>query len=651
MKLTTFKEAEALISGKKFRDALIHINKNRSLISNKDFFYLSSVCYRYLNETKNALFSLDQLIQIAPEYGRAYQEFGHIYFKTDDKKMSLKSYVRAVRHNPSLHASWLGILAHEGHGLNESLIEHAQKNVIYLKNLEPELKSVLSFIHEGKLAKADTLCRNFLIEHPHHVEAMRLLAKIGTDLHIYDDAEFLLESSMLFDPENTQVKFDYVAILIKRQKYGQALKHAKDLYAENPTNPNAKKILATSLFRTDKYKESLELYDSVLEVEPNNTDILLSKGHLYKTSGNIPKSIEAYQKAYKKDKFFGDAYWSLANLKTYKFTDEEINSLTDMVGDDNLSDSEKVFMHFSLGKAHEDNKDYDLSFSHYKTGNDYKKKQSLFNVEDYVEECSNQISVCTSDLFNSKNDWGCKSNEPIFILGLPRAGSTLIEQILASHSKVEGTHELPNIISTAHKLNQRRAQDINSKYPDILLGMSAPELKAIGEKYIEDAKVFRTNKNFFIDKMPNNFRHIGLIKLVLPNAKIIDIRRSSMSACFSCYKQLFAEGQEFTYNFKDLATYYNEYVDLMDHWGRELPNTILSIKYEDVVHDIDATVKQILDYCNLPFEQECIEFYNNKRSVKTPSAEQVRQPIFTSGLDYWKNYEHHLTDLKQELKY
>jgi hypothetical protein len=275
----------------------------------------------------------------------------------------------------------------------------------------------------------------------------------------------------------------------------------------------------------------------------------------------------------------------------------------------------------------------------------------LFNVEDYVEECSNQISVCTSDLFNTKNNWGCKSNEPIFILGLPRAGSTLIEQILASHSKVEGTHELPNIISTAHKLNQRRAQDINSKYPDILLGMSAPELKAIGEKYIEDAKVFRTNKKFFIDKMPNNFRHIGLIKLVLPNAKIIDIRRSSMSACFSCYKQLFAEGQEFTYNFKDLATYYNEYVDLMDHWSRELPNSILSIKYEDVVHDIDTSVKQILDYCNLSFEQECLEFYKNKRSVKTPSAEQVRQPIFKSGLDYWKNYEHHLIDLKQELKY
>ena len=234
---------------------------------------------------------------------------------------------------------------------------------------------------------------------------------------------------------------------------------------------------------------------------------------------------------------------------------------------------------------------------------------------------------------------------------MPRAGSTLIEQIIASHSKVEGTHELPNIISTAHKLNQRRVQDINSKYPDILLAMSEPELEVIGKKYIDDARVFRTDKEFFIDKMPNNFRHIGLIKLILPNAKIIDIRRSSMSACFSCYKQLFAEGQEFTYDFKDLAIYYNEYVELMDHWNNVLPGKILSIKYEDVVMDLENSVKEILDYCKLPFEQNCIEFYKNKRSVKTPSAEQVRQPIYQSGLNYWKNYESYLTELKSNLKY
>ena len=651
MKITTFKHAENLIKTKKFTKALNYINNNRLNISNKDYFYLSAVCYRYLDDSKKALTSLDQLIQIAPEYGRAYQEFGHVYFKDENKTMSLKSYLRAVRHNPSLQASWLGILAHRDQNIKQSLIEYAQENVIYLKNLEPELKSVLSFIHEKKLAKADALCRNFLIQHPHHTEAMRLLAKIGTDLYIYDDAEFLLESSLLFDPENTQVKFDYISILIKRQKYGEALKNARDFYNDNPSNINAKKILATSLFRTDKYDESLELYDQVLKTEPNNTDILLSKGHLYKTSGDIPKAIDSYQEAYAKDKYFGDAYWSLANLKTYKFTNAEIKNLNDMVKDDNLPDSEKTYMHFALGKAYEDNQEFNLSFDHYKKGNDFMKSKSMFNAEDYIAECENQKIVCSSDLFQIKGDWGYESSEPIFVLGLPRAGSTLIEQILASHSMVEGTNELPNIISIAHKLNQRRVQNKDSKYPDILLSMSSPDLKNLGAKYIDDAKVFRTGKEYFIDKMPNNFRHIGLIKLILPNAKIIDIRRNSMSCCFSCYKQLFAEGQEFTYDFNDLATYYNGYVELMDHWNSVLPGSILSIKYEDVVADIETSVKDILNYCNLPFEQGCVEFYKTKRSVKTPSAEKVRQPIYTSSLDYWKNYENYLDPLKNNLNF
>ena len=646
---TTFKEAETLIRSRKFKEALNYINKKRNKISNKDFFYLSAVCNRYLEDTKTALTCLDQLIQIAPEYGRAYQEFGHIYLKEKNKDMSLKAYMRAVRHNPSLHASWLGILAHEN--ITDSLREYAEKNIFYLKNLEPELKSVLSFIHESKLAKADNLCRHFLIENPHHIEAMRLLAKIGSELYIYDDAEFLLESSMLFDPTNVQVRFDYITILIKRQKYGEALKHAKNLYKDHPSNSNAKKALATCLFRTDGYKESLELYDSILEEEKNNTDIYLSKGHLYKTSGDIDKAISSYKKCYEIDRYFGDSYWSLANLKTYKFTDKEIKNLTKMILDENVSKNEKIFMHFALGKAFEDLKDYQSSFNHYHLANKLKKDSSLFKYQDYIDDCNNQKTVCTKDLFSTKNEWGFTSDEPIFILGLPRAGSTLIEQIIASHSKVEGTHELPNIISTAHKLNQRRVQDINSKYPDILLAMSEPELEVIGKKYIDDARVFRTDKEFFIDKMPNNFRHIGLIKLILPNAKIIDIRRSSMSACFSCYKQLFAEGQEFTYDFKDLAIYYNEYVELMDHWNNVLPGKILSIKYEDVVMDLENSVKEILDYCKLPFEQNCIEFYKNKRSVKTPSAEQVRQPIYQSGLNYWKNYESYLTELKSNLKY
>jgi|TARA_B110000977_G_scaffold96983_1_gene127816 tetratricopeptide (TPR) repeat protein len=645
---TILKKTESLMVDKDFRGALKYIESKSLEISKKDYYYLKSVLYRYLNKKNEALLCLDKLIQIEPTYGRAFQEFGHNFINTDPGK-SLKSYLRAVRHNPSLQASWLGILSVEKD--NQVLIDYVQENVMYLKSLPPELKSVLSFIHEGKYIKADSLCRSYLQKEPHDVEAMRLLAKIGTDLYIYDDAEFLLESSLIFEPSNIKLKFDYITILIKRQKYAEALHHAKDLYSNNKDNINAKKLLATTLFRTDDYKKSLDLYDSILEKEPNNTDVLLSKGHLYKTSGDIPKSISSYQQAYKSDKYFGDAYWSLANLKTYKFSDDEIGVLSNMVVDPNISSDEKVFMHFSLGKAFEDRQIYKDSFKHYQLGNNLKKDKLLFKAEDFIKECKNQIEVCTSDLFNIKRGWGIDSAEPIFILGLPRVGSTLVEQILASHSQVEGTHELPNIISTAHKLNQRRAQDLDSKYPDILLSLSEPELKAIGNKYIEDAKIFRTDKPFFIDKMPNNFRHIGLIKLILPNAKIIDIRRSSMSACFSSYKQLFAEGQDFTYDLKDLATYYNNYVELMDHWNSILPGEILSLNYEDLINDFEPSVDRILDYCNLPFEQSCLEFYKSKRSVKTPSAEQVRQPIYRSGMDHWKNYEPFLDDLKNNLTY
>ena len=640
---------ENFIKNKDFKNALSLCKKNSKQLIEKDFYYLTSVCFRYLNEPKKALINLDKLIQIDPNYGRAYQEIGHTNILLKNKNIALKAYLRAVRHNPSLQSSWLGILALETK--NEELIKFVEQNVIYLKDLPPELKTVISFTHEGKLSRADRICREYLRDHPHDIEAMRLLANIGRDLNIYEDAEFLLESALLFDPENAKIKYDYINILTKRQKYGEALKHAQDFYNEDKKNINAMKLLSTALFRTDRYQEAIDIYNDILKIEPNNTDVMLSMGHLYKTSGEIDKSINCYQTAYKTDKYFGDSYWSLANLKTYTFSESEVISLDKMVNDPYVSVDEKTFMHFALGKAYEDLNEYEKSFNHYKEGNLIKKSKALFNVNDFNKECTNQIDVCTDDLFEMKSKWGSESSAPIFILGLPRVGSTLIEQILSSHSLVEPTHELPNIISTALRLNERKSQDKKSRYPDILLSLSSPQLKLIGDKYIKDSEVFRSNKPYFIDKMPNNFRHIGLIKLILPNAKIIDIRRSSMSACFSCFKQLFAEGQEFTYDLKDLAGYYNNYVELMNHWNKVLPNQILSINYEDVINNFEDSVRDILEYCEIPFERECLEFYKSKRSVKTPSAEQVRQPIYTSGMDYWKNYEPYLDDLKNNLKY
>jgi len=642
-------DIQNLVAGGEFKKALDALDGKDIQVSKRDFYYFKAVCYRYLKDHKNAHLSLNELIKYFPNYARAYQELGYIYSIKKDEKKALRAFLRAVRLNNSLHASWLSIVKFaEG---NEKLLELCDTNIYYLKNLPPELKTVLSYTNEGKLAKADHICRDYLQQKPHDVEAMRLLANIALELYIFEDAEFLLESCLVFDPNNIKAKHDYITALLRRQKYGLALETARKLYESDPEELIAMKLYASTLFRADMYDEAIKLFQSVLEIEPLNTDVMLSMGHLYKTTGQIDKSIESYTNAFSRDKYFGDSYWSLANLKTYKFTDKQIHSLQEIVKDEFVSDDEKVFMYFSLGKAYEDMGKYKESFKFYKSGNEYKKANSSYSKEDFSVECKNQISVCTKDLFEVKKDWGHSAKDPIFVLGLPRAGSTLTEQILASHSMVEGTHELPNILAIAHKLNLRKAQEEDSRYPDILLSLSEPQLKVIGENYIKDSQVFRTDKPYFIDKMPNNFRHIGLINLILPNAKIIDIRRDSMAGCFSCYKQLFAEGQEFTYGLDDLASYYNDYVELMDHWKEVLPNKILSVQYEDLVGDLGNSVRRILDYCELPFEQDCVDFYKSKRAVKTPSAEQVRQPIFKEGLDYWKNYKPYLSDLAKNLKY
>lgn len=638
-----------LISSKKFDTSLKFIESNKKKLNELDYWFYLSVNLRYLERYKEAILALSNLLKINSTYGRAYQEYGHNYVKLNNKDLALKAYTSAVKYNPSLQASWLGILSLDN--ASEDLIKVADKNIIYLKNLPPELKSVLSFIHEGKLKKADDLCRYFLQNAPHHIEGMKLLATICTELHVYDDAEFLLESCLEFEPGNIDTLIQYINILIKRQKYGPALENAELLNKKFPNDLNAQITYAATLQQTDNQHEALNLYKEILNKYPSNYQILLSCGHLYKNFGQIDKSIISYKKSYKINNFCGDAYWSLANLKTYTFDDNEIKSLEDMVLDEYVNDIEKIYMHFALGKAYEDMSEYKISFNHYKQGNDLKLPYTKYRTKDFINECLNQKEICSEDLFDVKKDWGHSSSEPIFILGLPRVGSTLVEQILASHSMVDATHELPNILATSHKLNLRRAQNKESRYPDILLSLSSPQLKMIGENYIKDSEVFRRDGVYFIDKMPNNFRHIGLIKLILPNAKIIDIRRNSMSACFSCFKQLFAEGQEFTYSFERLGNYYNNYIELMDHWNKVLPNQILSIKYEDLINNFEDTVKVILDYCNLPYEQACVEFYKSKRSVKTPSAQQVRQPIYTSGLDYWKNYDSYLDELKKHLRY
>ncbi|MGI9322711.1 MAG: sulfotransferase, partial [Pseudomonadales bacterium] len=372
-----------------------------------------------------------------------------------------------------------------------------------------------------------------------------------------------------------------------------------------------------------------------------------------KTMGNFDGAVQDYRAALSSQTAnqpaHGEAYYSLANLKTYRFQDDEITAMRQQADNANLSYLDRVYLAFALGKACEDRGEFEESFRHYATGNQLKKAQSRYSAEQMTQALQAQMQVCSADFFAARQGYGHQAPDPIFILGLPRAGSTLLEQILASHSQVDGTLELPNILALANKLGRGEKITGESKYPNVLTEVSAADCERFGAEYLHDTRIHRQGAPFFIDKMPNNFRHIGLIKLILPNAKIIDARRHPMACCFSGFRQLFAEGQEFSYSLGDLGAYYRDYVELMTHWDKVLPGQVLTVNHEDVVDDLEGQVRRILDYCGVPFEQACLEFYKTERNVRTPSSEQVRQPIFSSGVDDWRNYEAWLGPLRDAL--
>jgi hypothetical protein len=347
---------------------------------------------------------------------------------------------------------------------------------------------------------------------------------------------------------------------------------------------------------------------------------------------------------------FGDAWWSLANLKTYRFTPESIAVMCQRLDDPATAENDRIHIAFALGKALEDKGNYAGSWAAYTRGSTMHRAGNGYIPEVFETNTSEQRRVCTKDFFAERTGWGLDDPAPIFVLGLPRSGSTLIEQILASHSMVEGTQELPDIQRIVHELQGREINFDEPRYPGVLPELDADAIRRFGEQYIADTMPNRTlGRPHFIDKMPNNFRHIGLIHLILPKARIIDARRNAMACCFSNYKQLFAQGQEFTYGIEDIARYYRTYVELMDHWDAALPGRVLRVQHEDVIDDLEGSVRRILDYCGLPFEAACVEFHKTKRSVRTPSSEQVRQPIFRDGLDQWKNFSPWLDPLRAVL--
>ena len=548
--------------------------------------------------------------------------------------------------NDALLGSWRALIELTSTTSNPAIYDEALTQTRNLEGLPKALLQVRDWINEGRLAQAEQLCRQFLIRHPKQVEGMRLLAYIGVQTEVLDDAEVLLENAVRFEPDNDLARYDYMGVLYKRQKYAASFEQAERLIQKAPENIRHQTAYANQCVAIGRFDEAIEIYDRVIPQVTDPAMVHLLKAHALKTIDQSEQAITAYRAAYENKPGFGDAFWSLANLKTYRFTDLEVEAMLTSVAEPNLSPVDHVHLNFALGKHFEDGKDFEQAFAFYQQGNNLKQRQIGYDGELLSQRLNLQTTVCDDVLFKQRKNSGCQAPDPIFIVGLPRSGSTLLEQILASHPQVDGTQELPNIAAFAFELDGRRRLQDAPQYPACLTSIPDSELAAMGQKYLDDTQIHRGQAPFFIDKMPNNFRHIGLIQLILPNAKIIDARRHPMACCFSGFKQLFASGQEFSYSLEDIGRYYQDYISLMNHWHRVLPGKILTVHHEAVVFDLEAQVRQLLAFCGLAFDPACLNFHQTERSVRTPSSEQVRQPIYQSGLEAWMGFEPWLAPLK-----
>jgi tetratricopeptide (TPR) repeat protein len=589
------------------------------------------------------------LERLHPRFSRLYQERGQCHVLMKQAPQAIEAFARAVNINAALPASWNmleGLYRLTGQAANAA---EAAAHVATLKALPPEVVNATALFSDCELAAAELQVRSYLQTHGHHIEAMRLLARIGIARGVFDDAQLLLEGVLDLAPDYQAARFDYAQVLIERHMHQQAHEQAARLVAADPGNRNFRTLHAMTCVGLGQHERAIALYRELLEGAAQPAELHLSIGHSHKTLGNNAAAIAGYRAAAAARADFGDAYWSLANLKTYRFEEHELQQMRAAESAPTTSTTDRFHLCFALGKALEDRGQYQDSFAYYARGNALKRAASHYQPELIEQNTRLQIEVCTPALFARHQHSGASEGDPIFVVGLPRSGSTLIEQILASHSAVEGTHELADIPRMVADLRGRDADEGDPRYPAVLADMSDEDFRRLGEKYLHDTRIYRGDRPRFIDKMPNNFRHIGLLQLMLPNARIIDARREPMACCFGNLKQLFATGQEFTYSVDDIARYYRTYLALMRHWDAVLPGRVLRVHYEDVVDDLEGNVQRLLDFCGLAFEPACVEFHRTERSVRTASAEQVRQPIYREGLDQWRHYEPWLAPLREAL--
>jgi tetratricopeptide (TPR) repeat protein len=611
---------------------------------------LLGVARRCEGDFPGAIAVLAPLCQANPTWAAAHYERAIALSRAGQGELAVDALRRAVHIKPDMPDAWRALGDHLIAMGDAAGADHAYANGIRYSTNDPRLLEPAAALCENRIASAETLLKQHLKQHPTDVAAIRMLAEVAARLGRLGDAEVLLARCLELAPSFAAARHNYALVLHRQHKAAEALAETDRLLQQDPQNPGYRNLQAAILGRIGEYDRAIEIYADVLRKYPQQAKIWMSYGHALKTAGQRAESISAYRKTIELAPELGEAYWSLANLKTFRFAESEIQAMQAQLARADLADTDRFHLDFALGKAFEDAGAFAESFRHYERGNALRRTAITYSADENTEHVRRSKAVLTRELFSSRAHFGAAHPDPIFIVGLPRSGSTLLEQILSSHSQVEGTMELPDIIAMARALGEKKTRQQVSKYPEVLASLSADECRSLGEEYIERTRIQRkTDAPYFIDKMPNNFLHVGLIQLALPKAKIIDIRRHPLGCCFSVFKQHFARGQTFSYSFEELGRYYRDYVDLMAHFDSVLPGRVHRVVYETLVDETESEVRKLLRYCGLPFEEQCLRFYENERAVRTPSAEQVRMPIFREGVEQWHHYEAYLDPLKAAL--
>ena len=577
-------------------------------------------------------------------------EWGRILAALRQTERALTVLLRTVELEPTLGEAWQELAALHAAGGEHARGDHAYAEYRRLVRPERHLIEATTLLGNGRLDAAQSVLRALLLRAAQDVEAMRLMAEIAALSEDFSEAERLLNECLRLAPGFGEARFDLARLLYAQQRPEAILPLLERLLTLEPTSLRYRTLQSEVYNLLGMSERSLAVLLKLLQDFPLDERIWLYYGHALRAAGRNLEAIEAYRKSAELAPHFSEVWFSLANLKTFRFSAADINTMRTQAARPEQRAEARIQFEFALGKAQEDEGEFGASFEHYSRGNALRRAGIRYDPAAITHFVERNEALYTKDFFAARGGAGCQARDPIFILGLPRSGSTLLEQILASHSQVEGTRELTYVLGIARELGALEVPGQSPAYPQSVAQLSPEQLQALGARFMAEVAPHRIlGRPYLIDKMPSNWMHVGLIALMLPNARIIDARRSALGCCVANFKQHFQQGMWFSYQLDELGYYYRDYARLMRHFDAVLPGRVHRVVYEDLVANVESEVRRLLEYCGLPFEEQCLRFYETRRVVQTVSSEQVRQPIYRGGLDQWRNFEPWLGPLKEAL--